>query len=40
MAILQKVMGVVSSEVDGQLESQELLGGGVPVGKVIPTFKV
>jgi hypothetical protein len=40
MAILQKVMGVVSSEVDGQLESQELFGGGVPVGKVIPTFKV
>jgi L-asparaginase II len=40
MAILQKVMGVVSSEVDGQLESHELLGGGVPVGKVIPTFKV
>lgn len=40
MQILRKVMGVVSSEVDGQLESQELLGGGVPVGKVIPTFKV
>jgi hypothetical protein len=36
MKILQSVMGVVSSEVDRQLESQELLGGGVPVGKVIP----
>ncbi len=40
MAILQKVMGVVSQEVDTQLESQELLGGGVPVGKVIPAFLV
>lgn len=37
MKILQKVMGVVSSEVEAQLDSQELFGGGVPVGKVIPT---
>jgi len=27
----------VSSEVEAQLDSQELFGGGVPVGKVIPT---
>jgi len=40
MKILQSVMGVVSSEVDSQLESQELLGGGIPVGKVIATFSV
>jgi len=40
MTILQKVMGVVSSEVEAQLDSQELLGGGIPVGKVIPAFSV
>jgi len=38
MAILQKIMGVVSAEVDRQLDSQELFGGGVHVGKVIPAF--
>jgi hypothetical protein len=40
MAILQNVMGVVSQEVERQLDSQELLGGGVHVGKVIPAFSV
>ena len=40
MSILQKVMGVVSQEVDRQLDSQELLGGGVNVGKVIPAFSI
>jgi len=40
MSILQKVMGVVSKEVERQLDSQELLGGGVHVGKVIPAFSV
>ena len=40
MAILQNVMGVVSQEVESQLDSQELLGGGVHVGKVIPAFSV
>jgi L-asparaginase II len=40
MAILQKVMGVVSAEVDRQIDSQELFGGGVHVGKVIPAFSV
>ena len=38
MSILQKVMGVVSQEVERQLDSQELFGGGVHVGKVIPAF--
>jgi L-asparaginase II len=40
MSILQKVMGVVSQEVERQLDSQELFGGGVHVGKVIPAFSV
>jgi L-asparaginase II len=40
MAILQNVMGVVSQEIETQLESQELFGGGVHVGKVIPAFSV
>jgi L-asparaginase II len=40
MSILQKVMGVVSQEVEHQLDSQELFGGGVQVGKVIPAFSV
>lgn len=40
MSILQKVMGVVSQEVERQLDSQELFGGGVHVGKVIPAFLV
>jgi L-asparaginase II len=40
MSILQKVMGVVSQEVERQLDSQELFGGGVQVGKVIPAFSV
>ena len=40
MAILQNVMGVVSQEVERQLDSQELFGGGVQVGKVIPAFTV
>jgi len=38
MSILQRVMGVVSQEVERQLDSQELFGGGVHVGKVIPAF--
>lgn len=38
MGILQKVMGVVSQEVDQQLSGQELFGGGVPVGRVFPAF--
>jgi len=38
MAILQKVLGVVSQEVEQQLDSQELFGGGVHVGKVIPAI--
>jgi L-asparaginase II len=40
MSILQKVLGVVSQEVERQLDSQELFGGGVHVGKVIPAFSV
>jgi L-asparaginase II len=40
MSILQKVLGVVSQEVERQLDSQELFGGGVHVGKVIPTLLV
>jgi L-asparaginase II len=40
MSILQKVLGVVSEEVERQLDSQELLGGGIQVGKVIPAFSV
>lgn len=40
MSILQKVLGVVSEEVERQLDSQELLGGGRQVGKVIPAFAV
>ena len=40
MSILQKVLGVVSEEVERQLDSQELFGGGVHVGKVIPAFSV
>lgn len=40
MSIMQKVMGVVSQEVEQQLDSQELFGGGVQVGKVIPAFSV
>ena len=35
MSVLQKILGVVSQEVERQLESQELFGGGVHVGKVI-----
>lgn len=35
MSVLQKVLGVVSQEVERQLDSQELFGGGVHVGKVI-----
>jgi len=40
MSILQRVLGVVSQEVERQLDSQELFGGGVHVGKVIPAFLV
>lgn len=36
MAILRDVLGVVSEEVDRQLDSRVTLGGGQPVGKVIP----
>lgn len=35
MSVLQKILGVVSQEVERQLDSQELFGGGVHVGKVI-----
>lgn len=40
MSILQNVMGVVSQEVERQLDSQELFGGDAQVGKVIPAFSV
>jgi L-asparaginase II len=40
MSILQKVLGVVSQEVERQLDSQELLGGGLQVGKVVPAFSI
>ncbi len=40
MSVLQNLMGVVSQEVERQLDSQELFGGGVHVGKVIPAFSV
>lgn len=40
MKILQSVMGVVSQEVERQLDSQELFGGGVNVGKVIPVLSI
>lgn len=35
MSVLQNILGVVSQEVERQLDSQELFGGGVHVGKVI-----
>ena len=35
MSVLQKILGVASQEVERQLDSQELFGGGVHVGKVI-----
>ncbi len=40
MSILQNVLGVVSQEVERQLDSQELLGGGLQVGKVVPAFSI
>ena len=40
MSVLQKVLGVVSKEVERQLDSQELFGGGVHVGKVIPALSI
>lgn len=40
MYILQSVLGVVSAEVDRQLDSQELFGGGKHVGKIVPAFTV
>lgn len=40
MYILQSVLGVVSAEVDRQLDSQELFGGGKHVGKIVPAFSV
>ncbi len=36
MAILRDVLGVVSQEVDGQLAKQVVLGGGQPVGNIVP----
>lgn len=40
MSILQKVLQVVSQEVEQQLDSQQLFGGGVSVGSVIPAFSI
>ena len=34
MAILRNILGVVSQEVDRQLDSRVVLGGGQPVGKI------
>jgi L-asparaginase II len=34
MSILRNVLGVVSKEVDRQLDRRLVLGGGLPVGKI------
>jgi L-asparaginase II len=34
MSILRNVLGVVSQEVDRQLERKVVLGGAMPVGKI------
>jgi L-asparaginase II len=34
MSILRNILGVVSQEVDRQLERRLVLGGGLPVGKI------
>ncbi|NBV90378.1 MAG: asparaginase [Actinobacteria bacterium] len=36
MAILKDILGVVSQEVDDQLAKQVVLGGGQPVGQIVP----